>query len=78
MNPDRPQARIAEKNLQTGTRSRVALQHRVNVFADVGDQKHGDKNLIWIGFKEALNKFGNASIPSGAKARVDTAVLCTG
>ena len=38
--PYRPQPRIAEQNLQTRARGRVALQYGVNVFANAGEQFH--------------------------------------
>jgi hypothetical protein len=40
MNPHRPQPRIAEKDLQPRARSRIALQHGVDVFADAGKERH--------------------------------------
>ncbi len=34
MNPNRPKSRIAEQDFDPGTRSRVALKNRANVFAN--------------------------------------------
>jgi hypothetical protein len=36
MNPDSPEAGIAEEDFETGARGRVALQHGVDVIADSG------------------------------------------
>jgi hypothetical protein len=40
LNPDRPQSRIAGKNLEPRTSRRIALEHGVDVFANAGKQRH--------------------------------------
>src|SRR4051812_18208784 len=41
MEPHRPKPRVAKQYLQAGARSRVALQHRTNIFANPGEHRLG-------------------------------------
>jgi hypothetical protein len=72
MNPDGPEAGIAEKDFQAGARGRVALQHGVDVIADAGKERHKGSGCVLFelyGLQRLRKKFVRARNSFALKGR---------